>query len=590
MNNKLTPRAEHPRPQFYRDNWLNLNGEWDFEFDFGNSGTARGMMQTDAVFTKKIIVPFCPESKLSGIEYTDYINAVWYRKHITITEEQKNSTVLLHFGAVDYKSTIFINGKKCGEHKGGYSSFSIDITSLLETGDNVITVNAVDDIRSGKQPAGKQSVRYASRGCSYTRTTGIWQTVWLEFVPKTYIESVKIYADAVSGNINVSAYIKGKPNGCIFADITYNGEKVASVQSASHTGEINLFAHIDNAKLWNVGEPNLYDIEFKLDCDVVKSYFGFRTIEIDGNKVLINKKSVFQRLVLDQGFYPDGIYTAPEDKDLKNDIIRSMELGFNGARLHEKVFEERFLYYADKLGYIVWGEFPNWGMSLGYSDNRNGVITANDGLSDFITEWTEVVERDYNHPSIVGWCPNNETWNDSQKEVVGIIYDITKSLDKTRPVIDTSGGYHIRTDIYDTHDYTQDIDIFRQRYLEEMTDSSVYDRFSPLHQQYIGGPFMLSEFGGSSWARKSVKDINDKNSSWGYGNAAQTPEEFAKRFEELISTLLKQRLIFGYCYTQLYDVEQEQNGLYYYSREYKFSSEIKDFMHKIQSQKAAIED
>lgn len=565
------PRHEHPDPQFERANWLNLNGEWDFEFDFGNSKYESGILDR-ADWENKIIVPFCPESKLSGIEHTDFIPAVWYRKTVNVTAEQLKGRVLLHFGAVDYETKLYVNGKKAGYHKGGYASFKFDITEYLTEGENTITVNAVDDVRNPLVPRGKQSEELKSHGCDYTRTTGIWQTVWFEYVPKAYIKSFKIYPDYINGVVAISAVVEGE--GEFTASASYEGKPMGSFSktaASTITGEIKL----DEIHLWEVGCGRLYDLELTFGEDKVKSYFGLRNVKIDDYKFLINGKSVFQRLVLDQGFYPDGIYTAPTDEALENDIKISMAVGFNGARLHQKVFEQRFLYHCDKLGYIVWGEYGNWG--LNWSDER--------ALEAMLPEWCECVERDFNHPAIIGWCPFNETWDiDGRKQydsVLKTIYRVTKQLDETRPCIDTSGNFHVETDIYDVHDYEQDYNVFKENYDKLMTEGTLYERF-PDRQMYSGkGCAWVSEYGGLQWSR------GDRGDAWGYGNAPKTEQELIERYAGLTNALLDNYRMFGFCYTQLYDIEQEQNGLYYYDRTPKFDPEI---FRKINSRKAAIED
>lgn len=565
------PRFEHPDPQSERAAWLNLNGEWDFEFDFGNSKKESGIIERKDWETK-IIVPFCPESKLSGIEHTDFIPAVWYRRSFDITAAQLEGNVLLHFGAVDYETTVYINGKNAGSHKGGYASFKFNITEYLVEGKNEIIVHAVDDIRNPLVPRGKQSQLLKSHGCDYTRTTGIWQTVWLEFVPKAYIKSFKLFPDYVNGIIGISAVVEGE--GKFTASASYEGKAMGSFSKAAKstiTGEIKL----DEIHLWEVGCGRLYDLELTFGEDKVKSYFGLRNIKLDDYKFLINGKSVFQRLVLDQGFYPDGIYTAPNDEALENDIKISMAVGFNGARLHQKVFEKRFLYHCDRLGYIVWGEYGNWG--LDWSNQA--------ALAAMLPEWCECVERDFNHPSIIGWCPFNETWDiDGRKqydEVISTIYKVTKHMDETRPCIDTSGNFHTITDIYDVHDYEQDYHVFKENYDKLMTEGIFYERF-PERQMYSGkGCAWISEYGGLQWSR------GDRGDAWGYGNAPKTKEELIERYAGLTNALLDNYRMFGFCYTQLYDIEQEQNGLYYYDRTPKFDPEI---FRKINSRKAAIED
>lgn len=565
------PRSEHPDPQFQRKDWLNLNGEWDFEFDFGNSGLRAGVLEKDE-WSRKINVPFCPESKLSGIEYTDFIAAVWYRKSVTVTEAQLEGRVLIHFGAVDYETYLYVNGEEAGYHKGGYTSFTFDITKFLTAGENVIAVNARDDVRDPLVPRGKQSELYNSHGCDYTRTTGIWQTVWLEFVPKAYVKSFKLFPDTVNATLGVSAVVEGE--GAFKAEAFYDGRLVGSFEKTA-AGFVSGDIKLSETHLWEVGCGRLYDLKITFGGDEISSYFGLRDIRIDGYKVLINGKSVFQRLVLDQGFYADGIYTAPSDEALEKDIRLSLAVGFNGARLHQKVFESRFLYHCDRLGYIVWGEFGNWG--LDYS--RDGALEA------MLPQWCESVARDFNHPAIVGWCPFNETWDrDGRKqndELLRIVYRVTKQLDETRPCIDTSGNFHVETDIFDVHDYEQKVEIFKGNYDRLMTEGVLFERF-PDRQEYDGKkPAFVSEYGGIQWS------LGSRGDAWGYGNAPKSEQEFIDRYKGLTDALLDNERMFGFCYTQLYDIEQEQNGLYYYDRSPKFDPEL---FRRINSRKAAIED
>lgn len=569
-------RTEHPKPQFERENWLNLNGIWQFEIDNGNSGDERGLHKNETVLQNKINIPFCPESKLSGIENVDFMNAVWYKRTVTITKEQLNNLVFLHFGAVDYETSVFINGKKCGTHKGGYTSFQFDITEYLVAGENVITVKAVDDVRSRLTPSGKQSKKYNSYGCHYTRTTGIWQTVWLEFVPKTHIVKVKYATDTENATLNITAFLNGSAT--LTAEAFFAGESVGISKAKAYGGVINLVLPLKEKHLWQVGKGNLYDLKLTYGDDEVRSYFGLRDITIQGRKVLINGKSVFQRLILDQGFYPEGIYTAPDDSELLADIERSMAMGFNGARLHEKVFEERFLYHCDRLGYIVWGEYPNWGIDHTYADSVYG----------FLPEWLEAVERDYNHPAIIGWCPFNETWDINGRkqfdDLLAVVYKATKAADSTRPVISSSGGYHVIGDIFDAHNYQQNPGEFSE-YFKDFHEKGIFSdkmRTDFKDRQTYDGkiPFFISEYGGIGWSLNS-------NDSWGYGNAPKTEEEFLERLKGLTDVLLDNPSMFGLCYTQLTDVEQEQNGLYTYDRRPKFPPEV---INKIFSRKAAIED
>ncbi len=565
-------RTEHPKPQFERKSWLNLNGEWQFEIDNSNSGNERGLHCADAELSSKINVPFCPESKLSGIENVDFMNSVWYKREFTITESQTDGLVFLHFGAVDYEAVVYVNGEKCATHKGGYVSFKVDITDYVKTGTNTVSVNAIDDTRNRLIPSGKQCRKYRSQGCSYTRTTGIWQTVWLEFVPKAHIHAVKYTTNPDNASIHIAAELCG--SGTFSAEAFYDGRPVGKNAVASNGGMTDLTISLSEKHLWEVGNGRLYDLVLTYGDDVVQSYFGLRSLQLDGHKFLINGKSVFQRLILDQGFYPDGVYTAPSDEDLIADIERSIAMGFNGARLHEKVFEERFLYHCDRLGYIVWGEYPNWGLDHSYADSVYAILP----------EWLEEIERDFNHPAIVGWCPFNETWDQNGRkqfdDLLAIIYKCTKVADPTRPCIDSSGNFHVITDIYDLHDYEQNPTVFAKHFEPLGKDNKFAFNSAYENRQHYDGkmPFFVSEYGGIRWSEQG---------GWGYGTAPKTEEEFLERLKGLTDTMLDNQYMFGFCYTQLTDIEQEQNGLYTYDRKAKFDPKA---IHNIISRKAAIED
>ncbi len=562
-------RTEHPKPQFMRESFRNLNGSWGFEFDFSKSACERGVLESDTPLQNEINVPFCPESKLSGINYTDFIPACIYRKEFMLDESEMSGNIFLHFGAVDYKATVYLNGVCVGTHKGGYSSFDFDITRFCRQGINTLTVYCEDDTRSSDIPSGKQCHKYESYGCFYTRTTGIWQTVWLEFTPKEYIKSVRYFTDINSGAVSVKASLAGK--GELKARVLFDGKLVGSGSVKTDCGRALINIKLDEIHLWELGKGNLYDVELEFGSDRVKSYFGLREIHFDGMRFMLNGKSIFMRLVLDQGFYPDGVYTAPSDKELENDIIRSMAMGFNGARLHEKVFEERFLYHADRHGYIVWGEYANWGLD----------ISRPESVHNILPEWLEIVNRDINHPSIIGWCPFNETWDEGGRrqcdDILRLVYLATKSTDPSRPCIDTSGNYHVITDVFDVHDYDSSGSAIRERYknLPYGFDDKFADR-----QEYISGmPLFISEYGGIGF-------MLDRN-GWGYGNIPESKQAFLDRLTDVTDAILDNKYICGFCYTQLTDVEQECNGLYTYDRIAKFDpAEIS----KIISAPAAIEE
>ena len=572
----MIPRNEHPNPNFKRNDYIILNGEWDFEFDFGDSGKERKMFAVDAEFSKKINVPFCPESELSGIGYKDFMAAVWYKRIVEITEEQLKGKAFIVFGAVDFHASVYVNGEFAGEHFGGYTSFRIDATKFLKVGENTITVCAQDDTRSHLQARGKQSELVYSHDCDYTRTTGIWQTVYMEFCPENYIKSVKYYPNITDGTLTIHAELVG--NGAFSAKALWEGKEVGSASTDTLGQTVTLTLNLSEKHLWEVGKGGLYSLYLSFGGDEVSSYFGLREVKLTDNAININGEPVFQRLVLDQGFYPDGIYTAPTAEALKNDILLSMEVGFNGARLHQKIFEPLFLHYCDELGYIVWGEHGNWG-----ADHTNF-----ESLRYFLLEIEEEIERDFNHPALIGWCPYNETWDiDGRKQdddVLRIVYRTVKNLDKTRPCIDTSGNFHVETDIFDVHDYDQDCDLFKGHY-EDLTNKNILFDHQGHKQTWKGEPVFMSEYGGIRVELKEFEE-NDREKAWGYGNAATSLEEFYARYDGLTTALIDCPKMIGFCYTQLTDVEQELNGIFRYDRTKKFDSEI---LYKINTKKAAIE-
>lgn len=580
------PRAEYPRPQFERNAWINLNGEWTYSFDLGGSGLEREWFKSTG-FDQKIIVPFCPESKLSGVEYKDFINHMWYHRTISIPQDWADKQVLLHFGAVYYKSEIYIDGVFAARHFGGTSSFQVDITPYVKAGQtHNLVVYVESDVRSTHQPSGKQNLQFASYACNYTRTTGIWQTVWMEAVHPEGLQSVQMIPDIDQQQLIIRPRFYKELGGKLEVTLKDNG-KVVSKETVAANSLSTVILPVKKMKTWSPENPFLYDVELRVIdkagnvVDEVKSYAGMRKVHIEGKKIYLNNQPYYQRLVLDQGFYPDGIWTAPSDEALKKDIQLSMEAGFNGARLHQKVFEERFYYWADKLGYLTWGEASSWGMDC------NDIETAR----NFITEWTEIVERDRNHPSILIWTPTNEEfWPDRVQypRLMQDLYKLTKAIDPTRPFHGTSGGSHIATDIWTVHNYEQDPAKLKELLYNDgklmeapkweiqlmpknigfnglkYTDQYTFPQYK--HDM----PYLIDEFGGIKW-NPSQQMESAQNTSWGYGEPPHSLEEFYARLEGLVNTVLSlSDHVWGYCYTQLTDVEQEQNGIYYYDRSPKF--------------------
>ena len=567
-NSSAIPRPEYPRPQFERQEWINLNGQWSYTFDFSRSGMDRELFRSEG-FDASITVPCAPQSELSGVGYTDFIPEMWYHRTLDIPSEWAGDRIILHFGAVDYIASVYIDGRIAGRHWGGSSSFAIDITRLVTAGKtHNLVVRVEDDERSGEYAKGKQSERHDSYGCLYTRTTGIWQTVWMEAVPKTGLKDVYIVPDLDQKRfVFRPEYYAVEAGQQLRIRVIDNG-KTVSEKTVPATAQSQAELPLKKIKTWSPETPFLYDVEYDVlsadgeVIDHVKAYAGMRKVQIIGNRIYLNDEPVYLRLVLDQGFYPDGIWTAPTDEALKHDIELSMAAGFNGARLHQKVFEPRFHYWADRLGYLTWGESASWGANINLTGSAR----------NFLTEWEETVIRDRNHPSIIIWTPFNETWEhpdnrEAAREAcrfVEDVYELTKNLDY-RPCHDVSGNYHVMTDIFSVHQYMQDPAQLRE-WLAPVDGKVRQHDLANREVEYDGQPYLVDEYGGIKW----VVGQEFSEISWGYGDAPKTLEEFYARLEALTDVILSFDHICGYCYTQLTDVEQEQNGIYNYDRSAKF--------------------
>ena len=566
------PRPEHPRPQRRRDTWQSLNGTWEFAFDFGKSGTERGLPEADGL-DQEITVPFPPESELSGIGYTDFIPAVWYRREFEVPPDWLDGRLLCHFGAVDYAAEIWANGEHIGSHQGGYTPFTVDLTDAVGPGRNVLTVSVEDDVRSPHQPSGKQSTEYESAGVMYTRITGIWQSVWLEPVPEPYIGPIHLRPHPDDGSVSVEAEIIGTNTDTeISADVSLDGRSVGNA-TLPVAGRADGRIQLEEVRQWSPESPALYDIELTLlengtPIDTLHSYFGLRSVHVENGTLYLNGEPTFQRLVLDQGYYPDGLYTAPSDDALRTDIELAQEMGFDGARLHQKVFEPRYLYWADQLGFLVWGEFPDWGIDY-------GDLSV---LSPLLREWLAVLERDRNHPAVVGWTPFNETPHDQDDNLLLTVARVTKSVDPSRPIIDASGYHHVETDVIDIHDYTQDVAEFRDRYARLAAGKVITFDGDRIQEAYDRDATYVSEYGGIWWNPEAEE-------GWGYGDRPEDAEDFLSRYRGLTEALLEHPTISALCYTQLYDIEQEVNGLYTYDREPKFDP---DSVREITAQPATL--
>ncbi|PAD80305.1 glycoside hydrolase family 2 protein [Paenibacillus campinasensis] len=574
-NHTVYPRAEYPRPQFVRKAWQCLNGEWEFQFDDAGVGEKEYWYQTEkrVPFSHKINVPFAFQSKLSGIGDPSFHDVVWYRRSFEVPADWKNKRIILHFGAVDYIAKVWVNGQLAAVHEGGHTPFQADITSLLREDGNTVVVRAEDFSRDVTLPRGKQYWREKSESIFYTRTTGIWQSVWLEPVSPAHLRKVMITPDIDRNEIRIRTFVEGYPASGdlkVQVTVTFGNDRIAedqySLRSSEQLRAIGLgdFTDHGQGRLWSPEHPNLYDVEFRLIqdgevVDEVQSYFGMRKVSIEDGKLCLNNRPYFQRLVLDQGYFPEGILTAPTDEALKRDVELTKEMGFNGVRKHQKTEDPRFLYWCDRLGLLVWGEAAN---AYEYSEEY---------VRRFTREWQEIVERDYNHPSIVTWVPLNESWGvpnvqiDVRQQQHGLaMYHLTKSLDDTRPVVYNDGWEHMTTDLVTIHDYESRQEVLEQRY---QTAESAVEAMPANRRIFVGGasyqgqPILVSEFGGIAF-KKSEWD------GWGY-SGAENEEDFLIRLKAVVDPMFSSPVIQGYCYTQLTDVEQEINGLLTYDREPK---------------------
>lgn len=572
------PRPEYPRPQLRRSDWTNLNGEWHFAFDDEDRGLARRWYDVAAEaldrgspFDRRITVPFCYQSKLSGIGDRDFHDIVWYaREFESALHDTSEERRLLHFGAVDYRATVWVNGVQVAWHEGGHTPFYADVTHVLAER-NVVVVRAEDPSRDVTVPRGKQYWREESEGIFYTRTTGIWQTVWMEPVSRRRIAGLRLTPDVDAACVAAEVDVEGfEPGLTLRLIVEFEGARILDDRIALRSRLIErrlpLLSRGEphespypgewaRPALWSPEHPNLYDLRVELldpggvTLDAVESYFGMRKVEARDGKVYLNGRPYFQRLVLDQGYFPGGILTAPTDDDLRRDIELSKALGFNGARKHQKVEDPRWLYWADRLGFLVWGEMAN---AYAYSSEYARRITA---------EWQEVMARDHNHPCIVAWVPMNESWgvpdlaaDERQREHLLAMYHLTRSLDASRPVVSNDGWEHAITDLCTIHDY-RNAAVLKSLYTSPESIVREPERcpvYAPGYG-YRGEPVLVTEFGGIAFRAADPE-------GWGY-RTVTSEGEFLERYEALVSALVGSAVVQGFCYTQLTDVEQEINGL-----------------------------
>jgi beta-galactosidase/beta-glucuronidase len=569
---ELIPRPEYPRPQFVREEWMNLNGTWNFRADDADLGLQQSWFSADQ-FPGKILVPFSIESDKSGVGDRSFHPCVWYQRQFQIPEKWTGQQILLNFGAVDYRATVWVNGIVVASHEGGHTPFHCDITRAVRDGDNSLTVRAEDPPDDRYIPRGKQHWESEPATIFYARTTGIWQTVWLEPVAHNYLESVRI-TPKIDGSVEFETKIKA-PGESLFVTIAIqrNGRTITTGMSLTDGPRAIIGANVSHPQLWSPDSPNLYSVQIELHgpgglIDRVNSYFGFRSISAQDGKILLNGNPIYLKTVLDQGYWPESNLTPPSDEAIQDDIRRTKEMGFNGVRKHQKVEDPRFLYWADKLGLLVSAEMAN-----AYLFNA-------DSVGRMTREWIEVVNRDYNHPSIVIWVPVNESWGvpnvaDRQQQAhLRALYHLTKSLDDTRLVIDNDGWEHTEaTDLFAIHDYTRSGEEFIRRFQNVARDTVPLPLYGKLYlapgQRYNGSPIFLSEFGGIGYVPPEERSRVPAN-AWGYSGVEPSAEAALARMRGLYEAVAGLRQIAGICYTQLYDVEQEVNGLMTYDRRMKF--------------------
>jgi beta-galactosidase/beta-glucuronidase len=525
----LVPRPEYPRPAFRRPEWINLNGEWEF---------ATGLTPR---YDRSILVPFCPESQLSGIGEMPG-DVVWYRRRF---DAPRADRLHLNFGAVDYRATVFVNDVEVARHEGGHTPFTADITSAVRARDNVVVVRAEDQLTDRTIPRGKQHWKPVSEGIFYTPTTGIWQTVWLEPLPSRHVRGVRWKPDFDSGILDFEIDADGPAELLVKLD----GQVAGRWQGDAGRGQVRL----EHRAPWHPDTPSLYEVEVTLaDSDRVESYFGLRNLEWRNGRVWLNGEPYVQRLVLDQGYFPDGLMTAPSDEALRGDIDLARAYGFNGARKHQKVEDPRWLYWADHLGFLVWSEMPSFHDHTPEAEHR------------LMSEWAEVVRLHRDHPSVVAWVPANESFGleridpEVRSDFLVRLYRMTHQLDGSRPVVSNDGWEQSLTDLCTLHDYSAPAtlsDHFRTVQSALEAKAGQHDPYNPGFD-YRGEPLLVTEFGGLRLAQSG---------GWGYHDATDE-EQFVRMFEGLIAALMQPGPVQGFCYTQLTDVEQERNGLLAYDR------------------------
>ncbi len=573
-----TPLHGYPRPLLERAEWFCLNGLWDFALDPEAQWSAPEQVGWDS----KILVPFSPETPASGIANTGFYRACWYRCTFRAPEKE-NKRLILHFGAVDYAATIWVNGSIAGTHEGGYTPFEIDVTDFIfGPGLQTIVVRAEDDPTDLSKPRGKQDWQLNPHGIWYARTTGIWQTVWLERVPQASMCYVRLTPNLERWEIGLELRTEGEPRDGLrlHTTLTADGMLVADDSYTVIAGEVSRRIALSdpgiddsrNELLWTPESPKLIDVRLRLEkpdgevVDEATTYTALRSVGIQGDRFVLNGRPYPLRLALDQGYWPDSGLTTPGDDSLRLDVELAKGIGLNGVRKHQKIEDPRYLYWADRLGLLVWEEMPS-----AYRYNKRSI-------QRLTREWMKVLERDVSHPCIVAWVPFNESWgvpdlpdSPAQRNYVRALYHLTKSLDPTRPVIGNDGWESVATDIIGIHDYDDDPQRLARRYGTDESLPRLLKRERPggrlllLEESAQSLPIMLTEFGGIAFSP-------DYNGTWGYSRC-DTSEEFGARVMDLLSVARSLPVLAGFCYTQFTDTYQEVNGLFFSDRSTKVPME-----------------
>jgi beta-galactosidase/beta-glucuronidase len=563
--------SAYPRPQLQRAHWTPLNGVWRFRYD--DERQLAGPQDIDR-WPLEITVPFPPESNASGVGDRGFHHVCWYQRDFDL--HPGNERVILRFGAVDYSAKVWVNGVLAASHEGGHTPFFADITHVLDpSGRQTVTVRAEDDPSDLTKPRGKQDWQLEPHSIWYPRTTGIWQTVWLEQVARTYVEKIRWTPQVEGFSIGFEARIGGDAADDLSMEVTLrHGQRLlARDRYQVVNGEVDRFIVLSdpgiddfrNELLWSPERPTLLDASVRLFrgdelLDELSSYTALRSVHILRDRFMLNGRPYVLRLVLDQGYWPDTLLAAPSDAALRRDVELAKAMGFNGVRKHQKIEDPRYLFWADKLGLLVWEEMPS-----AYRFTRTAIKRT-------VREWSEAIDRDYSHPCIIVWVPFNESWGVPEltairvhRHAVEALYHLTKTLDATRPVIGNDGWESSATDIIGIHDYDNNTEHIRQRYGAEIAPEQLFDRRRPGGRiltldgyPHNGQPVMLTEFGGIAFRQRPGPTLVKK--TWGYTEAADQ-EEFAQLYERLMETVIHTALFSGFCYTQFADTFQEANGL-----------------------------